>query len=95
MASSGIPYSVLLCLAPLLCRYAGVNYLILLYLYFRVWSMSVNSLLCLDCDCAIWGETIQLSSSGPGEVDVVCFPWPGRAGLGTGNIVCCVCFSSF
>lgn len=57
--------------------------------------MYVNSLHCLDCDCAIWGEAIQLSASGPGEVDVVCFPWSGRAGLGTGNIVCCVCFSLF
>lgn len=41
---------------------------------------------CADCDCAVWREAIQLSTSGPGEVDVVCFPWAGRAGLGTGNM---------
>lgn len=52
-------------------------------------------LYCADCDCAVWREAIQLSTSGPGEVDVVCFPWAGRACLGTGNmqIYLFLCFS--
>lgn len=44
------------------------------------------SLLCVDCNCAVWREAIQLSTSGPGKVDVVCFPRAGRARLGTGNM---------
>lgn len=49
--------------------------------------------LCADCDCAVWREAIQLSTSGPGKVDVVCFPRAGRACLGTGNMQ--ICFSFF
>jgi len=41
----------------------------------------------LDCNYSVWRKAVQLFSSGPGEVDVVCFPWAGRAGLGTGNTV--------
>lgn len=46
----------------------------------------VCALLCADCDCAVWREAIQLSTSGCGKVDVVRFPRAGRACLGTGNM---------
>ena len=63
-------------------------------MFFYVFSWLVFVIvLCADCDCAVWREAIQLSTSGPGKVDVVCFPRAGRACLGTGNMQ--ICFSLF
>lgn len=39
-----------------------------------------------DRDRAVWRETLQLSTPGLGEVDVVRLPRTGRTGVGTGNV---------
>lgn len=62
-----------------------INY----YIFFQIsngnFQFSVYFILCIDRDCAIWREAIQLSTSRLGKVDVVCFPWAGGACVGTGN----------
>lgn len=51
--------------------------------------MVLDSVLCftsVDCDCSVWREAIQLSTSRPGKVDVVRFSWSGGACVGTGKM---------